>query len=65
MTDRGLTASEAAGMLDCWKTPFLRTPGRRVLLFMPKREYDYTCPLYVRPEPAQRVRVGIVLTELK
>ena len=63
LVEAGLNDAEAAGLIDCWRGQFFRTPGRRFLLLMTREDYDRTCPLTVRPEPTQIARVGIVLTE--
>jgi hypothetical protein len=60
---RGLTASEAAGLLACWRKPFFETDGRRFLLVLSAVDYDTALPLTVRPAATEMVRVGIVLTE--
>lgn len=61
---RGLTPSEAAGLVDCWKPAFFERPGRRFLTFMTPEDYDAACPMKIRPEPSDKVRVGIIWTEL-
>jgi hypothetical protein len=63
-TPRGLTDSEAAGFMDCWRTDFFKE-GQRVLLFFNQATYDQFCPMVVRPKPTELVRVGIILTEFK
>jgi hypothetical protein len=64
LTDYGLTAEEAAGLLDVWKRQFFETPGKRVLVIPRAWDYDAMCPLRVRPAPTELVRLAIVLTEL-
>jgi hypothetical protein len=61
----GLTESEAQGMLDCWREDFFRKPGTRLLMMLTPDEYDAFCPMVVHPDPTERVRVGIVMTELR
>jgi hypothetical protein len=63
LTDYGLTAEEAAGLVDVWKQQFFDTPGKRLLVILPARDYDGMCPLRVRPRPTELVRLAIVLTE--
>jgi hypothetical protein len=60
----GLTESEARGMVDCWRKEWFETDGERVLLFLDGRDYDLFCPMRVRPEPTEVVRVGVVWIEL-
>jgi hypothetical protein len=60
----GLTKEEAIGMIDVWRPQFFETDGRRLLTIMDKQDYDQLCPLHMRPEPTELVRLGIVLTEL-
>jgi hypothetical protein len=62
--ERGLTDSEAAGLIACWRTPFFETPGRRFLLVLSPADYDAALPLTARPAPTEIARVGIVLSEL-
>ena len=45
LTDYGLTAQEAAGLVDVWKRQFFETPGKRLLVILPARDYDAMCPL--------------------
>jgi hypothetical protein len=59
----GLLRTEADGMVACWREAFFRRAGRRFLLFMTQSDYDYACPLTIRPTPTETVRVGIVWTE--
>ena len=61
---RGLSVSEAGGLLDCWRQAFFKTPGRRFLTLMSAADYDEACPIKIRPLPTERVRVGIIWTEL-
>ena len=63
LTDAGLTAPEAGGLIASWEGQFFKTPGRRFLLFLSGDEYDAFCPLEVTPTPSAKVRVGIVLFE--
>jgi hypothetical protein len=60
----GLTKSEADGLVSCWRRVFFQTPGRRYLHLMSAQDYDDLCPLTVRPEPSERVRVGVLWFEL-
>ncbi len=61
---RGLTESEAVGMVDCWRPAFFDRPGARYLTFMTPHGYDQALPMTIRPTPAQVVRVGVIWTEL-
>jgi hypothetical protein len=60
---RGLTDSETAGLIACWRMPFFERPGRRFLLLLSPADYDAALPLTARPTPREMARVGIVLTE--
>lgn len=60
---RGLTKAEANGLIVSWREKFFQTPGWRLLTFLTPAEYDRMCPLEIRPETTEQVRVGIVLTE--
>ena len=64
LTEYGLTAEEAAGLVDVWKRQFFETDGKRLLVILPAWDYDALCPLSVRPAPTELVRLAIVLTEL-
>jgi hypothetical protein len=64
LESQGLTQSEASGLVDCWKPAFFDRPGRRFLTFMTAEDYDQACPMKIRPEPSDKVRVGIIWTEL-
>lgn len=64
LTDDGLTGPEADAMVDCWRPVFFAAEGERFLLVLSSTDYDALFPIRVRPEPAEMVRVGIVMTEL-
>jgi hypothetical protein len=64
LQNRGLTHSEAAGLIDAWRPAFFNTKGQRFLTFMAQQEYDDACPMTIRPDPTEKVRVGIFWTEL-
>jgi hypothetical protein len=64
LTARGLTKDEAGGLLDCWRGPIFKTPGRRVLTVTSGADYNAACPLTVSPPPTQIVRVAIFWSEL-
>jgi len=64
LTQAGLTAPEADGLIACWRPQFLETDGSRFLLVMSAADYDCLCPLRIRPAPTELARVGLVLTEL-
>jgi hypothetical protein len=63
LTAAGLSESEAAGLIDCWRPQLFRTPGSRFLLLMTAGDYDALCPIRIDPPPTELVRVGLVLTE--
>ena len=60
---RGLTPSEAAGLVDCWRPAFFENPGHRALVFLTREEYDRACPMVIRPTPTETARVGLLWTE--
>lgn len=64
LTEAGLSAEGAAGMVDAWRPQFFQTDGDRVLIRLPSSQYDVLCPIHIQPEPTTLVRVGIVLEEL-
>jgi hypothetical protein len=64
LTSAGLTADEAAGLIDTWRPQFLQTPGTRLLIRLSSEDYDRLCPLTMQPQPTQLVRVGLILIEL-
>jgi len=59
----GLSATEADGLIACWRPQFLAAEGSRFLLVMSAADYDALCPLRIRPAPTEVARVGLVLTE--
>ena len=63
LTSYGLTAPEAEGLIATWTPQFFQTEGRRFLLRMSAADYDWQCPMQVRPTPTEVVRLGLVLTE--
>jgi hypothetical protein len=63
LTEAGLTDTEAAGLVDCWRGQFLNTPGSRFILLMSSTDYDLLCPIRIDPKPTELVRVGLVLSE--
>ncbi len=63
LTDGGLTAAEADGLIDAWEGQFLATPGRRLLLRLEPADYERFCPIKVTPTPAVMERVGLILYE--
>lgn len=64
LIEKGLTAEEAAGLVDSWRGTFFSKPGRRYLAVFGGATYDKLCPLVVRPRPTEIARVGLVLFEL-
>jgi hypothetical protein len=60
---RGLRATEADGLIDCWRDVFFRKEGSRVLMLLSEEEYGLFCPMDIFPQPKEQARVGIVLTE--
>lgn len=65
LTARGLTQAEAGGLIGSWRDHFFRTDGTRFLLLMAPADYDGFCPIRVRPEPTELIRVGVLLTEIR
>lgn len=65
LVDRGLTLSEAQGLVDCWRPQFFESDGKRLLTIFGKKEYNELCPISVSPDPTEFARVGIVLTEFE
>lgn len=63
LRSRGLNHSEAQAMTEIWSDRFFKTPGQRFLLFMTQRDYDFICPMTMRPAPTSVTRVGIQWTE--
>jgi hypothetical protein len=63
LTAYGLTGPEAEGLIAAWSPQFFHTEGRRFLLRMSPADYDWQCPIQVRPRPTALVRLGLVLTE--
>jgi hypothetical protein len=63
LTTYGLTAPEAEGLIAAWTPQFFQTEGRRFLLRMSAADYDWQCPMQVRPKPTELIRLGLVLTE--
>jgi hypothetical protein len=61
----GLNASEAAGMVACWRKEFFETDGVRVLMFLTRRDYNFFCPIEVTPRPTELERVGVIWFELR
>jgi hypothetical protein len=59
-----LTDAEADGLIACWRQQFFKTNGRRFLTIFHGADYDRLCPLTIRPEPTEKVRVGILLREI-
>ena len=64
IVDAGLTAEEAEGLVSSWTPAFFETNGQRFVYLLYPYEYDMLCPMGIRPEPTEIVRVGLVLTEL-
>ena len=63
LTDYGLTAEEAEGLVAAWSPQFFHAKGRRFILRMSPEEYAKQCPMQVRPVPTEVVRLGLVLFE--
>ena len=57
----GLTPAEADAMLKIWRKGFFDRPALTALYLLPRTEYDRMLPLAVTPQPAEVVRVGVVL----
>jgi hypothetical protein len=65
LTDYGLSAAEAKGLVDAWRGYLFESPGTRLLLRMSSFDYDRLCPISVKPAPTEMVRLGLILTEFK
>ncbi|MDB5319760.1 MAG: hypothetical protein JWN40_1391 [Phycisphaerales bacterium] len=65
LRERGLTPSEAAGMIAAWRKAFFEKEGTRLLIMMTQSDYDTMCPLAVRPTPTEVTRVGVIWVELQ
>ena len=63
LAETGLSDAEIGGLQASWNDHFFKTDGQRLLLILSKDDYNAMCPLVVRPEPTEIVRVGIVLFE--
>jgi len=63
LLERGLTEKEAEGLLIAWRERFFHNPGRRLISLLTPEEYDRLCPLKIRPDATEIVRVGMVLLE--
>jgi hypothetical protein len=63
LTERGMTAEEAAGLVDAWREQFFRTDGARFITRMAPDDYDLLFPMRIRPKPSTLIRVGLILTE--
>ena len=59
----GLTAEEAASMVDVWRDELFVASGLRVLTVLPRWLYDAVLPLEMLPAPEELVRVGVVWKE--
>ena len=59
-----LTDAEADGLIASWRRQFFGTEGRRFLTIFHGADYDHLCPLTIRPEPTEKVRMGILLSEM-
>ena len=63
--DNGLNADEANGLVSAWETHFFRSPGTRLLTRITREDYDWMCPLEIRPRPRELARVGLIARELE
>jgi hypothetical protein len=63
LTDYGLTADEASGLFRAWEKQFFHTEGTRLITLLLPTDYEQLCPLAVRPQPTELVRLGLLLTE--
>lgn len=61
---RGLSAAETRSLLETWRDELFRPGGARAVYFLPRAQYDAMLPLRIAPEPAETVRVGLVIEEL-
>ena len=53
----GMTAEEAAGIVDSWRPELLETPGFLFISGLPREIYDSVFPIEVNPKPKELVRV--------
>lgn len=60
----GLTAPESASLLDTWRDELFGAAGPRAVYLLPRAHYDAMLPLRIAPQPAQLVRVGLVIETL-
>ncbi len=65
MGNNGLTKSESSGLIRAWEKQFFETPGERLIIRFSREEYDYFCPIHIRPTPTEFARVGLILHEFE
>jgi len=61
---RGLSAAEARSLLETWRDDLFGSPSPRAISFVPRNLYDLMLPVRMDPQPAELVRVGLVIDEL-
>lgn len=59
----GLRTDEAKGLIDSWRSAFFESAGSRVVFLLKLEEYNLMLPMKCNPQPTERARVGLVLTE--
>ena len=59
-----LAEAEARSLLETWRDDLFLSPGTRAISLVPRDLYDNMLPLRIDPEPAEIVRVGLVIEEL-
>jgi hypothetical protein len=60
----GLSEADAKSAVDAWREELLNRPGFLLITRIPQAEYDDAFPLRVKPEPAERVRAGLLFDTL-
>src|SRR5688500_17301907 len=64
LVGRGLTRAEARSLLDTWRDELFRSQTPRVVYLVPRATYDRMLPIRISPQPAELVRVGLVIEEV-
>ena len=60
----GLSQAEARAAVGAWREELLHRPGFLLISRLPSDEYEKCFPLSVKPEPMERLRVGMVFDTL-
>ncbi|MFA9262880.1 MAG: hypothetical protein ACEQSB_06060 [Undibacterium sp.] len=64
LVDQGLTAAEAAAMVNTWAKTWFREPGVRILTIVPRAWPDQVLPLTITPVPEKITRVFVARIEM-